>query len=161
MAILYVMCGTPGSGKSTFAKSFVRNNNTIHVSRDEIRFSLLEEGDSYFAHEDEVTDIFWHTINKNLAAGVNVIADQTSLNFRSRLYLLDHITVPCTKFAIYMDVPFSVCKQRNAQRKGLTCVPEDKLRGMFHAFTIPRLEEGFDYIGRVGEDNVLIVEEKK
>ena len=161
MAVLYVLCGVPGSGKSTFARDFKRNGNIVHISRDEIRFSILEDGDSYFAHEDEVTEIFWDTINKNLAAGVSVIADQTSLNFRSRCWLLDHIHVPCTKMAIYMDIPFSVCKERNAQRTGLQRVPDSKLRGMFNAFTLPVIEEGFDYIGRVGQDNILWIEDSK
>ena len=159
MANLYVMCGAPGSGKSTFAKSLAKNRHALHVSRDIIRFSLLKNGESYFSHESEVTDIFWNTINKALAAGQNVIADQTSLNYRSRLYLLDHISVPCKKYAIYMDVPYRVCRERNARRVGITCVPEDKLRGMFNSFTIPSLKEGFDVIASVGEDNKLIIEE--
>ena len=40
--ILYIMIGAPGSGKTTIAKNTCSaQDNTIHISRDEIRFSLL------------------------------------------------------------------------------------------------------------------------
>lgn len=38
---LYIMCGCPGSGKTTYAKKYLINDNTVYVSRDDIRFSLL------------------------------------------------------------------------------------------------------------------------
>ena len=47
------MMGIPGSGKSTFVRK--RRDifdNPIVISRDKIRFSLLEEGDEYFSKEE-------------------------------------------------------------------------------------------------------------
>ena len=46
----YIMCGIPGSGKSTFAKKiteiYEKHNISIEtVSRDEIRFSLIKPGE--------------------------------------------------------------------------------------------------------------------
>ena len=61
MATLYVLCGIPGSGKSHFCKN--HKDDAVHVSRDAIRFALLEDDDDYFAHEDEVYEIFWEKIN--------------------------------------------------------------------------------------------------
>ena len=52
MPTLYVMSGMPGSGKTHYCKE--HKNDGIHVSRDAIRFALLEDGDNYFAHENEV-----------------------------------------------------------------------------------------------------------
>ena len=38
---LIILCGIPGSGKSTYAKTYTeRNYNTIHLSSDEIRKEL-------------------------------------------------------------------------------------------------------------------------
>ena len=64
MKCLYVMCGVPGSGKSTFIKNhlfdFVESEDyVVVVSRDDIRFSLLNTDeaiseDKYFSKEDEV-----------------------------------------------------------------------------------------------------------
>lgn len=44
MGDLFIMMGVPGSGKTTLAKKLVEDKpNTIRVSRDDIRFSLLEK----------------------------------------------------------------------------------------------------------------------
>ena len=55
--ILYISCGVPGSGKSTFLKNHTKPNEAI-ISRDEIRFNLLKDGEDYFSHENEVFDKF-------------------------------------------------------------------------------------------------------
>lgn len=48
MGDLFVMMGVPGSGKTTLAKKLVEDKpNTVRVSRDDIRFSLLEKDDEY------------------------------------------------------------------------------------------------------------------
>ena len=159
MAMLYVICGAPGCGKSTWADQWVHeNDNAVWVSRDEERFALLKEGESYFSHEDEVTENFWNKINKNLAAGRDVIADQTSLNARSRLWLLDHISVPCVKIAVYMDTPLSICLERNSGREGKKRVPDDRLKGMFNSFTVPSIREGFDRVWELSHTNYELKE---
>ena len=52
--VLYLMMGIPGSGKSTYAKQFALRNKIQYISRDEIRFSLLQPTDGYFDKENEV-----------------------------------------------------------------------------------------------------------
>lgn len=51
MSTLYILCGPSGCGKSTWRNEFIKDyNNRIHyVSRDEIRFSLVKEGEDYFS----------------------------------------------------------------------------------------------------------------
>ena len=44
MANIIMMCGLPGSGKSTYAKEH-RGEHDLYISRDLIRFSMLEEGE--------------------------------------------------------------------------------------------------------------------
>lgn len=144
MATLYVVCGIPGSGKSHYCREHKKDG--VHVSRDAIRFALLEDGENYFAHEDEVYEIFWNKINKELAAGRDVYADQTSLSAKPRRWLLSHISVPCSKVAIVMDTPLSTCLERNNKRKGREHVPTATIKNMYNSFTLPTKEEGFDKI---------------
>ena len=54
MKRIYILMGTPAAGKSTFLKKI---KNGLIVSRDAIRFSLLKEGEDYFAHETETLRI--------------------------------------------------------------------------------------------------------
>ena len=67
----YIMCGIPGSGKSTFAKKiteiYEKHNISIEtVSRDEIRFSLIKPGEDYFSKEKEVFSIYIENLKKSL-----------------------------------------------------------------------------------------------
>ena len=96
-----ILCGIPGVGKSTWASKEVKfleadGYTTAIISRDAIRFALLEErgGDDYFAYEDEVFDKFIHDINEAIALGIDyVFVDATHINFRSRMKTLRRLTV--------------------------------------------------------------------
>ena len=87
---LYISCGLPGAGKSTFLKKTALPSEII-VSRDEIRYSLLKEGEPYFQHEIEVAKLFYAKIAENLSKGKNVYADATHLNNYSRSKLLGQL----------------------------------------------------------------------
>ena len=118
--ILYISAGLPGAGKSTFLKTHKANNEVI-VSRDEIRFSLLKEGEEYFKHEEKVFKIFIHQICENILAGKNVYADATHLTPMSQIKVLAPIlleTAPPQINYIYFDVPLDICLERNELRKG-------------------------------------------
>lgn len=151
MARLYVLSGLPGSGKSTFCKQ--NNDKAIHVSRDVIRFSLLKEGEDYFSHEKEVTNIFWSQINCLLKQGKDVFADQTSLTMTSRGLLLSHIEIPCEKILMQFQMPIKICIERNEKRKGTRAyVPPSVIHNMNRSFTEPQEYERFDKVYIVDEN---------
>lgn len=139
--ILYISCGVPGSGKSTFLKTHKNPNEEI-ISRDDIRFSLLKEGEDYFSHEKEVFDIFVSKITQLINAGTNVYADATHLNSASRSKLTDALLdagcQPADVQAILFDVPIDICLKRNENRKGTkTYVPRGVIRRMFNSLSYP------------------------
>ena len=147
MADLYLMMGVPGSGKSTFLKQYVNKKNSIIISRDEIRFSLLKEGEQYFSHEKEVLKIFWQRINTSLAENKNVFVDQTSLTPNSRKYLLNHVKGYTYANLIWINEPLEVCLERNELRKNTKAyVPVDVIINMNNQLIPPSLEEGFKKI---------------
>ena len=146
MADLYLMCGVPGAGKSTFLKKIVDENSVI-VSRDEIRFSIVKPDEDYFSHEDEVLDIFWKHINEALAAGKDVFVDQTSLTIKARKLLLRHVKGYTYANIIWINEDENTCLERNEMRKGTRAyVPRSVIRRMYRQFIEPSLSEGFDYI---------------
>ena len=75
---LYLMIGIPGSGKSTWLKTHATDGKVI--SRDVIRYSLLQEGDEYFSKENEVYRIFVDEIRKSIDENENTYVDATNLN---------------------------------------------------------------------------------
>ena len=150
---LMIMVGLPGSGKSTFARHYVEQSplmSTIWVSRDDIRYSFLSDGDEYFSKEKEVFDFFVKAINEGLEKGKKVIADATHLNSRSRKKLLSRITVPNIQIEAWvMDTPLEECLKNNAKRSGRACVPDKVIFDMFQNFEYPTFEEGFTTIATI------------
>ena len=139
--ILYISCGVPGSGKTTFLKNHIANGEVI-ISRDDIRFSLLQEGEDYFAHEDQVFEIFINKIAQELKAGHNVYADATHLNRASRAKLLHALYMKDESFvknvqAIFFNIPVATCIKRNENRKGTRLyVPIPTIRRMANKLEI-------------------------
>lgn len=127
----YIMSGIPGCGKSTWSRKFTaEHDNIVQVSRDEIRFSLLADGEDYFAHEDEVIATFYAEINEALAAGHDVIADATHISEKALKQTLRAIKADCERILVSFRVPLKVCLSRNAGREGRACVPDHIIKGM-------------------------------
>lgn len=158
---LYLMAGAPGSGKSHWINTHLNSftGTTKKVSRDTIRFSVLEEGDEYFSKEHIVYTTFVDEIKDGLLHYDNTIADATHLNPASRRKLLRSLGEDLKDVEvniIIIDTPVAVCLNQNDQREGLSKVPHSVVRRMFYSFVMPTLDEGFDNIiiySKVG-DNV-------
>ena len=146
MAILYMLCGPSGVGKTTWAQQWMRDNHDDirYVSRDEIRFSMLKDKDDYFANEKEVFRKFVGTIRQTLIDGFDVIADATHLTEFSRRKLTQAIDMNFKDYKIIyivFNADVETCIERNNQREGRAKVPETVIRNMCRDFRYPSLEE--------------------
>lgn len=152
---LYVMVGLPASGKTHIAleRIFEPDGGTVYVSRDEIRFEIIGEEDSYFAKESQVYQTFVDRIQAALDSGKSVIADATHLNKASRGKLLRNLRLSTKTrvVAVHVDASLPNCLARNDKRVGRAKVPKDVIISMYRSFSKPKLEEGFDEI--IVEDN--------
>lgn len=144
MKTLYLLSGIPGSGKSTWAAKQIaalEPGTADWISRDKLRFLLLEDEDEYFSHEDEVFDLFIQLINTGIrdSSVKTIIADATHLNSRSRHKTLSHLELnpDVEVINVVFDVPFEVCLKRNAQRTGRARVPDKVVKRMMFGFKMP------------------------
>jgi predicted kinase len=148
---VWILSGVPGSGKSTWAHKQVAEHGGVYCSRDEIRFSLLKEGDNYFAKEDEVLDKFYKDIRKALEDGFDVIADATHITEKARAATLDVVKDIIEENNIltkvfWKDIDLVTALKRNEKREGLAKVPRGIVRRMFYQMKAPSSAEGFDSI---------------
>lgn len=131
---VWITCGPPGSGKSTWCEKQVKENGGVHCSRDAIRFSLLEEGEPYFAHEAEVLRQ-WKTQIANAISNPeveDVYVDATHLNEQARKIIID--TLPKGDYKtmfVFFETDLLVCLERNAAREGRSRVPDEIIRNMY------------------------------
>lgn len=149
MATLYVMIGVPGSGKSTFIQQHVKG--AAHVSRDQIRFSIINDTDDYFAKEKKVFKQFCQAINFNLAEGRDVYADATHITKGSRRKLLSNVRGYDKLEAIYINTSLDNCIKHNNFRDHNTraYVPESVIKDRYKKLEAPSLDEGFSMIHEI------------
>lgn len=154
---VFMMCGIPGSGKSTFVEKRLSDYKVCRISRDEIRFSLLKDGEDYFLKEKQVFNKFIKAINSALARGEkNIVVDATHLTNTSRKAVLRQFKyVPKEIHAIYLDCPLDVAIERNSYRVGRAFVPVAAIKNMYSIFKKPTLKEGFSSILTVNEESQI------
>ncbi len=160
MKTLFIMCGCPGSGKSyIIEKKFLPHSYVSCVSRDYIRFQLVEDNKDYFSKEKLVYRLFVENIVGYLQSPVRdaVIADATHINWASRRKLINAIGKYIPLDNQLNIVPVAVkCRledalARNALRGGRAYVPEKVVRDMYVRFQDPK-NDPFKY------DGILYVE---
>ena len=142
---VWILVGAPGSGKSTWASNYIRNHEGVIVSRDQVRFAMLEDGDDYFANEKQVYKEFIHWAQDKINDSCDgpVIIDATHLNQNSREKLiksLDLTNVSEIHYFIF-NIPFKICWERNCQRTGRAFVPKSAIRRMCLSMTDPMSDE--------------------
>ena len=132
---IVVMCGLPGSGKSSFAFTlFGLDSRYSIVSKDKYKTKAIS------------------TIKKAIKEGFSVIIDDTNVNNESRqIYIKiaqEHkLFIRC----ISMDTPLDICKHLNDMRieisKGIIVkVPELVYNILNKKYTRPKISEGFNSV---------------
>lgn len=146
---VHLMVGIPAAGKSTFIEQEMERLEAdgytcAHISRDKVRFSMLNKNDEYFDREKEVFEEFVRQINESIEVGINVVfVDATHISPASRGKILRRIksdtytTLILDVFSISLDVALS----RNDKREGRAKVPESAMKNMFNNFIPPAYNE--------------------
>lgn len=146
MSKLFLMMGAPGSGKSTYIKRFLTEKD-IYISRDKIRFSLLSEGEDYFAHENEVFDTFIQSIKNGLQKYDRVFADASHLNQSSRAKVINKVGQYANEInVIWLRTSLMECYKRNDNREGREKVPKSTIKSMYDSIQEPSAKEGIDTV---------------
>lgn len=157
MNYLIMFCGIPGSGKSTeacrMAESLTTGGITVeHISRDELRFSMISNESEYFSKEKEVFSKFVEKMNNSLNKNDCTIIDATHISKASRAKILRRVEDPAyvRLLVLYLTTPIDVCMQQNDLRTGRERVPQEAIEKMAEQFEVPTEKEfagfGFDSV---------------
>jgi protein phosphatase len=118
---LVVLVGTSGSGKSTFAARHFKPSAVI--SSDACRAMVCDDENDQSATPDAFA-LLHHIAGIRLRRGLLTVIDATNVQPRAREALVktarDHDVLPV---AIVLDVPDSVCAERNAARRDRAAMP--------------------------------------
>lgn len=150
MSTIILMVGIPASGKSTFIKNAIAKEKVtaVWVSRDEIRKSLLTEGEDYFSHEKEVFENFVKTINNEVQKGTaRIYVDATHINAASRRKILNRINKrkKLNLEVVWLRCAPAVAQARNLNRQGFARVPKNTISNMVKLFQEPSYGELYKF----------------
>lgn len=80
---ILILIGIPGSGKSTWAKHFIRKNpDYVRINRDDFRTMLHDYTNDTPKMEDLVTKLVSYSVQAALSKKYNVIIDNTNLKVK-------------------------------------------------------------------------------
>lgn len=148
MKNIYLLCGVPASGKSTWVKERL-NEHSVWISRDNIRFSMVSENEEYFAKEGEVFNAFIRAIKAAIKDDSieDIYIDATHLTETSRNKVLDRFVwgVRDKLYVVAFDVNLETCLERNNKRTGRERVPEYVIKNMAKTYTKPTYNEKYRY----------------
>ena len=146
MNTLYITVGLPGSGKSTYAKEFIKGKDIEYLSSDELR-AVYGKGED----DQTVTPIVFGHIKRKvdefLKDGKNVLVDATSVNRKERS---DYINTAKKYDAKVVALIFKMDRQglidRNKKRgeQGGRIVPDWVIDKMLAKYEEPSFAEGID-----------------
>ena len=145
---LYIAVGLPGSGKSTYAKNFIKGKDIEYLSSDELR-AVYGKGED----DQTVTPIVFGHIKRKvdefLKDGKNVLVDATSVNRKERS---DYINTAKKYGAKVVALVFKMDRagliDRNKKRgeEGGRVVPDWVIDKMLNKYEEPDFNEGIDTI---------------
>ena len=143
MSKFVLMCGIPGSGKSTYADRLAAEEKFIVHSSDKIREELGDVNDQ--SRNEEVFKILHNRIKDDLRNGNNVVFDATNLNRKKRVAFIKELkNIPCEKICVLMATPWELCLDQNFERE--RHVPANVMKRMIRNFQMPSVFEGFDEV---------------
>ena len=142
MAKVYVMCGLPGSGKTTIARQIAADLDAVVISSDSIREELYGD-ESVQGNPSVVFEAFYNKAHEAISHGSGVILDATNIKRKDRRKIFAEFPNE-TIIAVIVNTPIEICFERNAKRSRV--VPEHAIRRMWDNFEIPTIEEGFNSI---------------
>ena len=116
MATVHLLCGQPGSGKTTFARELEETQKAIRYTYDKWMVQLYgrsPSADQFEALFNRVSNLIWRIATRNLALGTDVILDKGFWYKRDRENIRQAAAAIGAESKLYfLDAPIDVLRKR-------------------------------------------------
>jgi len=145
---IIVLCGLPGSGKSTFRSMF--RSDGVHLSTDDLVEEVAKwEGTTYDQVWEREIKRVTQVVNDNFRIALknrqSVVWDQTNLTSKKRRKILSQVPKDYYKVAIFIQVHEDLRQKRLTERPGKV-IPAHVDKSMQESLELPTKDEGFDEV---------------
>lgn len=133
MSTLYVVRGLPASGKTTWARAWVRQDpeNRVRVNRDDLR-AMLHNGTWMGNKTETAVKRVRNLLIVSLLRDHDVVCDDTNLSDRVIRQLENLLGVDDEiKLVDLRHIPLAVCLDRDRKRTGRERVGDHVIRNMY------------------------------
>ncbi len=132
---LKIVCGIPGSGKSTWIKDHKRVKDIV-ISLDDIRKNIF--GTQFFKpSEPWVIAIAKSMVMMLQNQNKDLIIDSTNYNSSMRKTWINLVHSGYKIILVHIDTPEDICLKRNKTRPKSDRVPYEVLNNFIHSFVPP------------------------
>ena len=145
---IYIAVGLPGSGKSTYAKNFIKDKDIEYLSSDELR-AKFGSGETDQTCTNQVFGHIKRKVDEFLKDGKNVLVDATSVNRRERADYINAAKKYGAKvvaLVFKMDRDGLIARNQKRGEQGGRVVPDWVIDKMLAKFEEPSTSEGIDEI---------------
>ena len=137
--VIYILCGIPGSGKSTLSTQLATEYNAKLYHFDDYPNAFHAE------KSKDVLRQMWSNIANELQEGNDVICDNLHTTKKMRSDILNAISsIPCQKICVVLLTSLEECLKRNSNREAR--LPDFVLHNLYNRFELPTKDEGWDDI---------------
>jgi predicted kinase len=139
---ILILIGIPASGKSTWAKEYVRKHeNWVRVNRDMFRLMLKDAQMCEPKIEDMITSLMYSTIETSLMRKQNIIIDNTNLKQKYLDEIIERFKYTADIEYQLFDISLNKAIERDNARESK--VGEGVIRKMYEDYK--RLIDGMDF----------------
>jgi len=139
---ILILIGIPASGKSTWAKEYVRKHaNYVRVNRDDFRSMLKDAAMCENKIEDMITSLTFKVIESALMKRLNVIVDNTNLKRKYIDEIVERFKYQADIDYQVFDVSLNKAIERDNSREAK--VGEGVIRKMYESYKV--LIDSFDF----------------
>lgn len=152
---IIICIGIPASGKTSWAKEFVRkNSNWVRVNRDDFRLMLKNAQVCEPKLEDLITELSDAVVEKSLMKKLNVIIDNTNVKLKYIKELIEKFKYSADIDFRVFDISLDKAIERDKERE--MKVGEGVIKKMYENYKIVIDSFGFQPVNKIDHRDPIV-----
>ena len=154
MSTMICLSGLPGSGKTTWAKEFLKKHPEYHYFSPDVYYERINGDDRIRDNTFEVWMTMFQEIHKAEQAGYDVLIDSDNLTYAQRNQWIEWFPNFDIHYLFYIEEDYAVCLDRVSKRR--RAIPSDIMQEKFL-----KLQNPFESYDRYDWDGIFEIHGNK